>query len=256
MHVVQTERSASGGTAVQADGLVKTYRQGEICVPALRGVSLEVGAGEFVAVMGSSGSGKSTLLHLLGGLDVPEAGSIVIAGRALGAMSDDELTVFRRRHVGVVFQSFNLVPTLTAEENVGLPLRLDGRPLAAVQARVADALRDVGMLHRGRHTPAQLSGGELQRVAVARALVVEPALILADEPTGSLDSRTAEQVLGLLSHAASAMGRTIVMVTHDPRAAAHAHRIVRLVDGLVEDQGGASFTTAPEGWMRGGRCGS
>jgi putative ABC transport system ATP-binding protein len=227
------------GIAVRAERVVKAYREGESRVAALRGVSLEIGTQEFVAVMGPSGSGKSTLLHLLAGLDLPDSGSIVIAGRALGAMTDDELTVFRRRHLGIVFQSFNLVPTLTAEENVALPLRLDGVPARAVRARVADTLADVGMLHRRRHRPDQLSGGELQRVAMARALVVEPLLILADEPTGSLDSRTSEEILCLLQRTANQLGRAIVMVTHDPTAAAHAGRVVRVVDGLVEGWSGA-----------------
>lgn len=238
-------------SVVNAVELVRTYRQGESLVPALRGLSLTVGAGEFVAIMGPSGSGKSTLLHLLGGLDAPEAGSIAIAGQPLGALSEDALTVFRRRHVGIVFQAHNLVPTLTAEENVALPLLLDGAAVGAVRARVADALASVGMQPRRSHRPDQLSGGELQRVAVARALVIAPVLMLADEPTGSLDSRTAAEVLALLQRAASECRRTIVMVTHDRNAASYAHRIVRVVDGMVDARCGAS-PFVPEG---GPRCG-
>jgi putative ABC transport system ATP-binding protein len=232
---------------VRATGVVRTYRQGESRVPALRGISLEIGRGEFAAIMGPSGSGKSTLLHVLGGLDVPEAGSIVIAGHSLQAMSDDELTVFRRRHIGIVFQSFNLVPTLTAEENVALPLRLDGVSIGAARSRTAEALASVGMLPRRCHTPDQLSGGELQRVAVARAIVVEPILILADEPTGSLDSRTAEEILGLLRRAVREQGRTIVMVTHDAGAASYAQRIIRVVDGRVEPQSAGPLQAVPGG---------
>jgi putative ABC transport system ATP-binding protein len=229
--------SADGGLAAHVDGLVKTYRQGEGRVAALRGVTLAVRGGEFVAVMGPSGSGKSTLLHLLGGLDVPDRGGVVVGGRALQAMTDDQRTVFRRRHVGVVFQAFNLVPTLTVEENVALPLRLDGLPNATVGARVAAVLAEVGLERRRLHAATHLSGGEQQRVAIARALVVEPMLILADEPTGNLDSRTAGEVLRLLRLAASERARTLVMVTHDAGAAAHADRVVRVVDGRVEADG-------------------
>jgi putative ABC transport system ATP-binding protein len=227
------------GVAVRVENVVKAYRRGESRVSALRGVSLEVRTGDFVAIMGPSGSGKSTLLHLLAGLDAPDSGNIVIAGRALGAMSDDERTVLRRRHVGIVFQSFNLVPTLTAEENVALPLRLDGMAARVVRDRVGQALAEVGLAPRRAHRPHQLSGGELQRVAIARALVIEPLLVLGDEPTGSLDSKTSEEILLLLERAASAAGRTVVMVTHDSGAAARARRVVRLVDGVVEPNVGA-----------------
>jgi putative ABC transport system ATP-binding protein len=234
VHGQERPRLDEIGSAVRAEDVGKSYRQGETRVAALHGVSLEIGTAEFVAVMGPSGSGKSTLLHLLGGLDVPDSGTIAIAGRTLGAMSDDELTVFRRRHLGIVFQAFNLVPTLTAEENVALPLRLDGVSARTARARVVGALGEVGMRHRRGHRPDQLSGGELQRVALARALVVEPLLVLADEPTGSLDSRTSEEMLGLLHRASRDLGRTVVMVTHDPVAAAYASRVVRVVDGMID----------------------
>jgi ABC-type lipoprotein export system ATPase subunit len=222
--------------AVRADGLAKSHRQGALRVPALRELTLTIACGEFVAIMGPSGSGKSTLLHLLAGLDVPDAGSIVVAGYRLGAMTEDQRTVFRRRHIGLVFQCFNLVPTLSVEENVALPLRLDGTAPETVRSRVGAALEQVGMLPRRRQAAPLLSGGEQQRVALARALVVEPPVILADEPTGSLDSRTASEVLHLL-RAASERGRTVVMVTHDGAAAAQADRIVRVVDGTIDLEG-------------------
>jgi len=224
---------ATGGAAIEVFGLVRSHRRGAHVVPALRGVSLTIEEGELVAVTGPSGSGKSTLLHLLGGLDVPDEGRVVIAGQTLGTLSDDALTVFRRRRIGVVFQAYNLLPTLTAAENVALPLLLDDVPRRAIDARVAEALQAVGMLARRSHRPAELSGGEQQRIAVARALVVEPALILADEPTGSLDSRTAAEVLELFRDAARARGRTILMVTHDRDAAAVADRELHMVDGAL-----------------------
>jgi putative ABC transport system ATP-binding protein len=196
-------------------------------------VSLRVGAGEFVAVTGPSGSGKSTLLQLVGGLDVPSSGRVAVDGRPLAEMSDRDLTIFRRRRVGVVFQSFNLLPTHTAEENVALPLRYDGRPAGEVRERVTRALERVGLLPRRRHRPDQLSGGEQQRVAIARALVSEPAVLLADEPTGNLDTTNGEQVLALLADAHAERGCTVLLVTHDEQAAARAGRTIRLRDGLV-----------------------
>lgn len=221
------------GRAVEVVDLVRDHRHGTQVVPAVRGVSLTIDQGEFVAVTGPSGSGKSTLLHLLGGLDVPDEGRVVIAGQTLGALSDDALTVFRRRRIGVVFQAYNLLPSLTAEENVALPLLLDDVARRAIDARVAEALRAVGMLGRRSHRPAELSGGEQQRIAIARALVVEPALILADEPTGSLDSKTAADVLRVFREAARARGRAIVMVTHDRDAAAVTDRELRMMDGAL-----------------------
>jgi ABC-type lipoprotein export system ATPase subunit len=238
---------ACDDVVVAAVDLVRTYRQGPTLVRALRGVSLTVARGELVAVMGPSGSGKSTLLHLLGGLDLPDAGRVVVAGRDLTALPEDDLTIFRRRRVGFVFQAFNLVPTLTVEENVALPLLLDGARLRAVRARIDAALAAVEMQGRAAHAPDQLSGGEAQRVAVARALIGDPAVILADEPTGSLDSRSADAVLELLRRAAREQGRTIVMVTHDARAAACATRIVRVVDGILAEPRGRGMERAREG---------
>ena len=210
----------------------KAYRGRAGDVRAVAGVSLAIAPGEFVAVTGPSGSGKSTLLHLMGGLDVPTAGRVVLDGTALATLSDDALTVFRRRKVGFIFQAFNLLPTHSVEENVALPLELDGRPARDVHTRVERALGDVGLLHRRRHRPDELSGGEMQRAAIARALVTEPLVVLADEPTGNLDSETGAHVLDALA-ALNRRGCTVVLVTHDATAAARAHRTVKLHDGRI-----------------------
>jgi putative ABC transport system ATP-binding protein len=196
-------------------------------------VDLVVEAGEFLAVMGASGSGKSTLLHLMGGLARPTGGSVRVDGVALESLDDDRLTLLRRRRVGVVFQSFNLLGVLTALENVALPLAVDGVPRARAEERALAALERVGVAGRAAHVPSALSGGEQQRVALARALVADPVLLLADEPTGNLDSVNGAQVMRLLRGLADERGRTIVMVTHDAGDAAVADRVVRLADGLV-----------------------
>jgi putative ABC transport system ATP-binding protein len=211
----------------------KSYRQGDAEVKALDGVTLEIGSGQFVAIVGPSGSGKSTLLHLLGGLDTPTSGEILIDGAPISRMSDDEVTIFRRRSIGFVFQFFNLMPTLSAEENVALPLLLDGRRARDVRPKVEAALDAVGLAHRRTHRPDELSGGEMQRVAIARALVIDPKVILADEPTGNLDSTTGEQILALIRNANRERGATVVMVTHDAKAAAHGSRVITLRDGRV-----------------------
>jgi putative ABC transport system ATP-binding protein len=221
---------------LEANGLSKHYEMGEVTVDALRGVDLLVRQGEFIAVMGPSGSGKSTLLHLLGGLDTPSDGEVRLAGKALAHMSDDAVTIIRRRQVGFVFQFFNLLPTLSAAENVALPFLLDGKRAHDYAGRVDDLLRLVGLLDRGQHKPDQLSGGEQQRVAIARALVTEPAVVLADEPTGNLDSTAGQEILGLLRRACDERGQTIVVVTHDPRAASYADRVIFLQDGEIVHQ--------------------
>jgi putative ABC transport system ATP-binding protein len=218
---------------VKTENLKKSYQMGDVEVSALRQVDLVVSEGEFVAIMGPSGSGKSTLLHLLGGLDGPSDGEITLAGRRLSRLSDDELTLIRRRQIGFVFQFYNLLPTLTAAENVALPLLIDGRSPDRGAARVDGLLEMVGLSDRRDHRPAQLSGGEQQRVAIARALANEPQIVLADEPTGNLDSNSGAQVLALLRRANRELGATIVMVTHDPRAAAFADRIIFLKDGQI-----------------------
>jgi putative ABC transport system ATP-binding protein len=229
--------SADKTPAVEVRGLTKLFGSGETRVEALRGIDLEVAHGEFVAVMGPSGSGKSTLLHLIAGLDAPSAGTIRLGGELLDERDDDRLTLMRRKRIGFIFQAFNLLDVLSAEENVALPLLIAGTGEAEAQRRAAAALERVGMVPRRRHLPGQLSGGEQQRVAVARALVTAPLLILADEPTGNLDSANGDQVMGLLRHLADEQKQTIFMVTHDARHAAMADRLVRLRDGrVVEEQ--------------------
>ncbi len=211
----------------------KVYRRGRTEVRALAGVSLSVPKGEFLSVMGPSGSGKSTLLNLLGALDVAGSGSLRIDGRELARMKDDELSAFRRERLGFVFQFFNLMPTLTAVENIMLPGLLAGRPRPELLSRAEALMETVGLRGRSQHRPDELSGGEMQRVAVARALLTEPALLLADEPTGNLDSKTGTEVLQLLREATRQRQLTVIMVTHDPRAAEVGDRIVRLADGVV-----------------------
>lgn len=215
---------------VDARGLNRTYGNGPDAVHALRDVDLSIGAGEFVAIMGPSGSGKSTLLHLLGGLDRPDSGEARVEGESLVDLDDEALAHLRRRRIGFVLQFFNLFPLLSARENVAFPLLLDGRDDALVRADAA--LDRVGLSGRGTHRPGQLSGGEQQRVAVARSLVTEPAVVLADEPTGSLDTLAGEDVLRLL-RAAADDGHSVLLITHDAPAAAYADRVVRLRDGSV-----------------------
>jgi putative ABC transport system ATP-binding protein len=219
--------------AVAARALTRRYGDGESAVDALRGVSLEVPAGQFTAVMGPSGSGKSTLMHLLAGLDRPTSGSVRVGGEEISSMADRALTKLRRKHIGFVFQSFNLLPTLTAEENVTLPLAIARvKPTAAEVDRLLDR---VGLTERRGHKPSELSGGQQQRVAIARALIAKPTVLFADEPTGNLDSAAGAAVLELLRDAVEQDGQTTVMVTHDPRAAAAADRVLFLADGRIVD---------------------
>ena len=212
----------------------KTYLQGGREVRALDGLTLRIEPGRLTAVVGPSGSGKSTLLHLAAGLDLPTGGTVTIGGRTTAAMSDDELTLLRRRSIGLVFQFFNLIPTLRVVENVALPLLLGGARQRDVRPRVQALLARLGLGEREEHFPEELSGGEMQRVAIARALVVDPALLLADEPTGNLDSATGRGVLEILRGVAEREGRTVVMVTHDEHAAAAGHRTMRLCDGRLD----------------------
>jgi len=221
---------------ISATNLVKVYGSGDTAVSALNGVSLQVEPGEFVAVMGPSGCGKSTLLHLLGGLDRPTSGSVMLDGHNLGDLSDAKLTELRRRKIGFIFQFFNLIPVLNAIENAALPVTLDGVRQAEAQALATEWLERVDLADRLDHRPDQLSGGQQQRVAIARALVAEPALILADEPTGNLDTRASEEIATLLRQVANEWNRAVIIVTHDPRIAAYADRIIFLKDGIIVDQ--------------------
>jgi putative ABC transport system ATP-binding protein len=222
---------------VEAIGLKKQYLMGEVTVNALRSIDFAVGKGEFVVIMGPSGSGKSTLLHLLGGLDTASDGNVIIGGKHLAHLTDDETTIIRRRQVGFVFQFFNLLPTLTAAENVALPLLIDGRSLDAYNDRILELLSLVGLSDRRHHKPDQLSGGQQQRVAIARALVTDPAIVMADEPTGNLDSQSGSEILQLLRRACDEKKQTIIMVTHDARAAEYADRVVQLQDGRIAEGG-------------------
>jgi putative ABC transport system ATP-binding protein len=219
-------------TIVQSIGLSKTYGAGQTCVTALKPTDLTIHQGEFLAVVGPSGSGKSSLLHLLGGLEKPSTGQVIIAGNDLYSLSENQRSVFRRRSIGFIFQFYNLIPVLSAQENVLLPLLLDGR--RPDQAYVDELFGLLGLENRRRHLPGELSGGQQQRVAIARALANQPAVIFADEPTGNLDTRTSQEVVQLLCQTSRRFGQTIVLITHDPRVAAYADRVLELVDGQIQ----------------------
>lgn len=221
---------------IETQNLSKIYGSGSTAVIALDKVSFSVEPGQFVAVMGPSGCGKSTLLHLLGGLDRPSDGKVLIEGTSIAEMSDNHLTELRRRKIGFIFQFFNLIPVLSAAENAALPVTLDGVKPAEARAKATEWLERFGLGDRQAHRPDQLSGGQQQRVAIARALVAEPALILADEPTGNLDTRAGDEIAGLLREVSKQYGRTVIMVTHDPRIAAYSDRIIFLKDGKVIDE--------------------
>ena len=221
---------------VQTQNLTKIYGSGPTAVTALDHVSIKISDGEFVAIMGPSGCGKSTLLHLLGGLDTPSDGEVIIDGASIAEMPDDRVTELRRRRIGFVFQFYNLTPVLPAAENAALPVTLDGVKPADATEKAKEWLGRFGLADRLSSRPDQLSGGQQQRVAIARALVAEPSLILADEPTGNLDTRSGDEIAGLLRDISKRYHRTIVMVTHDPRIAAYADRIIFLKDGKVVDE--------------------
>ena len=221
----------ASGTVVEAHDLTKRYGEGSAAVDALRGVSINVQAGELVAVMGPSGSGKSTLMHILAGLDTPTEGTVAIAGTEITTLPDAKLTRLRRVHIGFVFQFFNLLPMLTAEDNVILPLSIAGEK--PDQQWLEELLKETGLSERRSHRPSELSGGQQQRVAIARALVTRPTILFADEPTGNLDSKTGGEILDLLRASVNTYGQTTVMVTHEPRAAVIADRVLFLADGLI-----------------------
>jgi len=231
---------------LEAESLYKQYNLGEHHVNALDGVDFVVEEGEFVAIMGPSGSGKSTLLHLMGGLDKPSEGEITLAGKKISLLKDKQVTLLRRRNVGFVFQFFNLLPTLTAEENITLPLLIDGKRIGDYQDHLETLLNLIGLSHRRRHKPEQLSGGEQQRVALARALITQPAIVLADEPTGNLDTKTGKNIMELLRRSCDELGQTIVVVTHDPRAASYANRVVFLRDGVIAAKVGLEDLDYPQ----------
>ena len=218
-------------TVLETKDLKKYYGRGDTLVKALDGVSLRVEDGEFVAIVGTSGSGKSTLLHMLGGLDRPDSGSVTVAGKEIFSLKDEALTIFRRRKIGFVFQSYNLVPVLTAYENIVLPIQLDGGRVD--KAYVKEVISTLGLAKKLDNLPSQLSGGQQQRVAIARALASKPAILLADEPTGNLDSRTSQDVLSLMKVTGRRFAQTMVMITHNEEIAQLADRIVRIEDGRI-----------------------
>ena len=234
--MIRVDGTGSGKSLIQVRGLDKAYRRGGEEIQVLQRLNLDVDKGDFVGFMGPSGSGKTTLLNLLGGLDVPTHGSITVAGDEITHMSGSKLTEWRARHVGFIFQMYNLIPVLSAFENVELPLLLTGLSSRERRERVAQVLDLVGLSDRTDHVPNELSGGQQQRVAIARALVTDPTLIVADEPTGDLDRTTGEEVLSLLEQLVADLGKTIVMVTHDPKAAARAQRMVHLEKGVLVDE--------------------
>ncbi len=233
---IEDGKTKAGSTLASLRGVTRTYTRGAETISVLKGLDLEIPRGDFLALMGPSGSGKSTLLNLLGGIDRPTAGSIDIGGTQIDQLSDGQLTGWRARHVGFIFQLYHLLPVLTATQNVELPLLLTGLSAAERRKRAAAALSLVGLADRAKHKPAELSGGQEQRVGIARAIVTDPDILLADEPTGDLDRKSGDQILDLLQELNRRFDKTIVMVTHDPHAAARAKRTLYLNDGLIESE--------------------
>jgi putative ABC transport system ATP-binding protein len=234
MSVITTAPQVSTASAARAEGLSKFYGSGDAAVAALDDVSVAVGEGQFTAIMGPSGSGKSTLLHLLAGLDRPTSGEVYLGDTEITSLNDKALTLLRRDRIGFIFQSFNLLPTMTAAENIVLPMRIAGRK--PDEHWVASIVETVGLTGRLSHRPSELSGGQQQRVAAARALASKPQIVFADEPTGALDSKSGAELLGFLRKAVSELGQTVVMVTHDPTAASYADRVIFLADGHIVDE--------------------
>jgi putative ABC transport system ATP-binding protein len=234
MSVITTAPQVSTASAARAEGLSKLYGSGDAAVAALDDVSVGLGEGQFTAIMGPSGSGKSTLLHMLAGLDRPTSGEVYLGDTEITSLNDKALTLLRRDRIGFIFQSFNLLPTMTAAENIVLPMRIAGRK--PDEAWVASIVETVGLTGRLSHRPSELSGGQQQRVAAARALASKPQIVFADEPTGALDSTSGAQLLAFLRQAVSELGQTVVMVTHDPTAASYADRVIFLADGHIVDE--------------------
>ncbi len=234
MSVITTAPQVSTASAARAEGLSKFYGSGDAAVAALDDVSVAVGEGQFTAIMGPSGSGKSTLLHLLAGLDRPTSGEVYLGDTEITSLNDKALTLLRRDRIGFIFQSFNLLPTMTAAENIVLPMRIAGRK--PDEHWVASIVETVGLTGRLSHRPSELSGGQQQRVAAARALASKPQIVFADEPTGALDSKSGAELLAFLRKAVSELGQTVVMVTHDPTAASYADRVIFLADGHIVDE--------------------
>ena len=232
---------------LRAINVTKTYHMGTVAHPALRGVTLEISPGEFVAIIGPSGSGKSTLLHMLGGLDRPDTGDVQLEGKSIIHLNENGQTLLRRRRIGFVFQKVHLLPMLKALENVMVPMRLDGVDLSTARPKAIEALESVGMGHKQSNRPGELSGGEAQRVAIARALVMSPAILLADEPTGALDSANSGIVIELFRSLVSKQGQTLVIVTHDATVAASADRIIKMRDGLIVDDSSNVNSVKPAG---------
>ena len=223
-------------TAVEARNIIKDYQMGEVTASVLKNISLEIYRGEFVSIMGPSGSGKSTLLYILGGLDEPTDGSVILQGQDISQWDDKRKSLMRRRDIGFVFQFYNLIPNLTVEENILLPVLLDGKSRRALQPRLDELLEIVGLTDRRKHTPRELSGGQQQRVAIARALVNDPEILFADEPTGNLDSRSGAAVIGAFREAKEKLDATIFMVTHDSFSASHCDRVLLMRDGQVQKE--------------------
>lgn len=223
-----------GSIAVEGKHIVKDFRIGDTITKVLKGVSLEVMQGEFVSIMGPSGSGKSTLLYILGGLDTPTGGSVRLNGTDISHLEDEKMSRIRRRNIGFVFQFYNLIPNLNVEENIMLPLLLDGKKIGNYRKQLNQILEVVGLSDRRRHTPRELSGGQQQRVAIARALVGSPEILFADEPTGNLDSKTGSEIMHLLCDINRESGQTIIMVTHSPEAAKSSNRVITVRDGVIE----------------------
>lgn len=226
-------KRSTGGVAVEGRHIIKNFRIGNTPTKVLKDISLQVMQGEFVSIMGPSGSGKSTLLYILGGLDTPTSGHVLLNGTDISGFGDEKMSRIRRQKIGFVFQFYNLIPNLNVEENIMLPLLLDGKKMGGYQKQLEQILEIVGLSDRRRHTPRELSGGQQQRVAIARALIGNPEILFADEPTGSLDSKTGAEVMALLREINQASGQTIIMVTHSPEAAQSSSRVIHVQDGVI-----------------------